>query len=427
MDKYSKKIIKFINNNNFKINTINIKNHNIISTILDICKNNLNNNIIPVKNTKIIKKLHEKQEYPQLYYFFKEYKPDIIKTFRDFVIYYSLNQHLIDKTLIEQDIQNNNILFTLFNNIYYPNNDRYEIVNIFYNNFQSIDVIQELETNDLICIEINLEKIKLKIYYYDIYNIDKYIKNIINIIYIIDNIAIKYDISINNYELFIFLGKNKKYLFNKKKIITPMNINSGATLMSSYVCLWRKEEYEKVLIHELLHYIGIDYHLFQNHELNNTIKEIFNIDGINNMNESYNEFVAAIINMCYKSCKYNIDINFIYDIEIKFLIFQTNKIIRFFNGTNANDLYNIQISQTSSALSYIIFKTILFLNIVEILNLIEYTKIKLNTYDKIKLYQNLILKLIIEKKYLDILNNNFNIISSTEKKFIDKTLRMSVI
>lgn len=426
MNKYSKKIIKFINKNNFKIDNI-IINNIFISKVLDICKNKINKHTLSNITQTIIKKIHNKNNYPQLYFFYKEYKPESIKTFKDFVNFYSLNQHTFNKNLIKEEISNNKYLLDIFNNIYYPNNERSEIVEIFYNNFQSIDIIQELESNDLNYLKINLDKINLKIYYYDILNINDYINNIINIIYIIDNIAINYDILINNYELFIFLGKNKKYLFNNKKIITPMNINSGSTLISTYVCLWREEEYEKVLIHELLHYIGIDYHLFNNDELNKKIKNIFNIDGINHINESYNESVAAIINMCYKSCKYNININEIYDIEMKFLIFQTNKIIKFFNGNNANDLYNIKISQTSSALSYIIFKTIIFLNINNILDLIEYVKIKLNTIDKIKLYENLLLELLYNKNFIDILNFNFNIKFENNEKFINRTIRMSVI
>jgi len=221
------------------------------------------------------------------------------------------------------------------------------------------------------------------------------------------------------------IEKNKKYLFNNTKIITPMNINSGSTLFSSYVCLWRLEEYEKVLIHELLHYIGIDHQLFTDISLNNKINMIFKIVGKNHINESYNECVASIINMCWKSIKYNININKIYDLETKFLIFQTNKIIKFFDGNKAEDLFNINIIQTTSALSYIIIKTILFINITEILHLINYIKIKFNN-NNIILYQNLLLDLLQKKNYIQILNNNFNV-SIDKNKFIGKTMRMSVL
>ena len=430
MNKYSNKIIKFINKNNFKINNVDIINYKFIIDIKNICNEIFNINIFPMINLhkiNYIKKLHSKNNFPQLYYFFKEYKPSIINTFPDFVSYYALNQHNINTTIIEREIIGNDKLIDLFNNIYHPNNERSELVNIFYNNFQSIDIIQEIESHDLTHIEIKLQNIRLSIYYYNIQHINQYITDILRITLLINKIAKKFNILINDYDLIIFLGNNKKYLFNKKKIITPMNINSGATLFTSYVSLWRKEEYEKVLIHELLHYIGIDYHLFQNNDLNNKIKNIFNIDGINNINESYNESVASIINMCWKSTKYNLNINDIYQYEIKFLIFQTNKIIKFFNGKNALDLFNIKISQTSSALSYIIIKTIIFLNIIDIINFIESVEIRLNTFDKINLYETFLLNNLLEKKYIKIFADNFNITTNTKNKFIDKTMRMSVL
>ena len=107
------------------------------------------------------------------------------------------------------------------------------------------------------------------------------------------------------YNVILFLGNQKKYLFGNK--ITPMNMNSGSTIKDIYVSVWRKEEYEKVLIHELCHYISIDFDIFLNDKINKDINNIFNLEGINHVSESYNETVACIINMLYKSVKLNID------------------------------------------------------------------------------------------------------------------------
>lgn len=430
MNKYTKKIIDFINKNNFKIDLkkdkISLKKNLFISKILDICKE-INMIELPKFNINIknIKKLHSINEYPQLYYFFKKYNPNIT-SFKDFISYYSLNQHQIIIHDLQENIRNDPELSEIYNIIYNSNDDRSELVNIFYNNFQSIDIIQEIETHDLKHIELRINNIRISLYYYDDkLDIKDIIDNIIRITLLIDKIAKIYNIYVPDYDIIIFLGKNKKYLFNKKQIITPMNINSGATLISSYVSLWRFEEYEKVLIHELLHYIGIDYHLFNNNDLNTKIQQIFKINGVNHINESYNECVAAIINMCWKSIKYNIDIDNIYDIETKFLIFQTNKIINFFNGNKAEDIFNIEISQTTSALSYIILKTILFLNINNILDLIEKVQIKLHVVESINLYETLLLSLLEKKDYIRILNDNFNI-KADKKNFVGKTMRMSV-
>lgn len=426
MNKYTKKIIDFINKNNFKIDKISLRNNLFISKIIDICKE-INNTDLPRFNINVknIVKLHSINEYPQLYYFFKKYNPNIT-SFKEFVSYYSLNQHQINIHDLLEKIQNDAELYDMYNLIYNSHNDRSELVNIFYNNFQSIDIIQEIESHDLKHIELKINNIRISLYYYDDkMDIKEIIDNIIKITLLIDKIAKVYNIYVSDYDIIIFLGKNKKYLFNKKQIITPMNINSGATLISSYVSLWRLEEYEKVLIHELLHYIGIDYHLFNNQDLNDKIQKIFKIDGVNHINESYNECVAAIINMCWKSIKYNIDIDDIYDIETKFLIFQTNKIITFFDGNKGEDIFNIEITQTTSALSYIIIKMILFLNINSILELIEKIKIKLIINENINLYETLLLNILQKKDYVKILNDNFNIMAD-RKKFLGKTMRMSV-
>jgi hypothetical protein len=203
-------------------------------------------------------------------------------------------------------------------------------------------------------------------------------------------------------------------------------MNSGSSLKETFVLLWRNEEYEKVLIHELCHYIGIDHRIFTNDTIQD-VNNYFNIDGINHINESYNETIASIINMCWKSYKLNMNLNDIYFIETKFLILQTIKIIKFFGGNNYDDLFKITIIQNTSGISYIILKMILFYNINTFMNLINKLNIKCDSDDKINIY-----KIYLENKIQDkinikkIINENFNkyIIGN---KFINKTLRMSVI
>ena len=162
MNKYTKKIIDFINKNNFKIDfkkdKISLKKNLFISKILDICKE-INMIELPKFdiNIKNIDKLHSINEYPQLYYFFKKYNPNIT-SFKDFISYYSLNQHQINIHDLQENIRNDPELSEMYNIIYNSNNDRSELVNIFYNNFQSIDIIQEIETHDLKHIELRINK-----------------------------------------------------------------------------------------------------------------------------------------------------------------------------------------------------------------------------------------------------------------------------
>jgi hypothetical protein len=453
LDRYSlylTRYMKKINNINTKINT----NNELIKKLLKISSYINNDKInLPNYNIAYIKKLHDKKEHPEYYKLFKKKFPNI-RTFKDFILYFVKNQHNIDFTDFNQNLSDN----LLHNNLL--NDDRKELINIFYHKFISIDIIQELESNDLKHIVIQDKHYKISLYYYDLNDNDIKIQiiKIIKIINLIREINKTYKISnIDFYNIIIFLSNRKKYIFNKTKILSPMNINSGSTLIGEHVSVWRKEELEKVLIHELLHYISVDHNLFINNNKFDDINNIFNITDMNDnksdnrINESYNETVACIINMCWKSVTLNINLQEIYQTEMKFLLFQTSKIIKFFkyleydnisnnnlsiksiksinsiNSINAEDLFKININQTTSVISYIIIKMMLFYNIDIIMNFINKINIKIHidNEDEIDEYQKLLNKIIQSKNYM----NDLDIIIKIKFKtrFLNKTLRMSVI
>lgn len=429
LDKYSSYLYRYMKkiNNNLKLK-INIE-HTIIYNLLNISKTIYNDKIIiPQYQIKYIKKIHDKNDYPLYYELFKQKYPEII-TFKDFINFYTKNQH--DCNLYEI---NNILINQLTNQDKLINQDRYEIYHNFYNNFLSIDIIQEIESHDLKNIVIQNNYYKISLYYYNIddNNIKYKLETIIKIINLIRAINKYYNINkYDFYNVIIFLSNRKKYLFDKTKLISPMNINSGATISLQCVTVWRKEELEKVLIHELLHYIQLDHELFQNNHLCNDINNMFNIFELtdnkineNRINESYNESVAAIINMCWKSIKYNLTVQDIYETEMKFLLYQTSKIIKYFNGNNGEDLFNININQTSSFLSYIILKMILFYNINDLLNFMIIIDLKMKV-ENIKEYND-ILKLMINKKdYIKDIDNILKLKFNT--RFLNKTVRMSVL
>jgi len=430
MEKYSKKIINFIDNINQNQLNLNINNPFILN-IIEIIKS-INKIKIPPYKTKNIKKIINDNK-PLLYNLYQACFPSDITNLSDFIKYYTINQ--LNPFEIKQYLSNDDMK-NLYYKIYEENDDRIEIKKIFYdNNFVSIDVLSELESNDLKHIFIDTDDYLLSLYYYNIDNIDEYINNIIHIIKIIKNINDKYRISdVKKYNIIIFLGNQKKYLF--ADMITQMNMNSGSSLLGEYITLWRKEEYEKVLIHELCHYIGIDHSIFTNDNIRQ-INNYFHINGVNHINESYNESIAAIINMCWKCFKlnnlYNFKINLqsIFNYELKFLLFQTAKYIDFFNGNCGDDLFNINILQNTSGLSYIVLKMILFYNINDFINLINDFNIKCDTTNKINKFKNFLLDKINNKSYIEYINQYVgtvkNIKITNKHKFIYKTFRMSVI
>ena len=57
----------------------------------------------------------------------------------------------------------------------------------------------------------------------------------------------------NYYYLEFFLTSKKKFINFNLDSLDPDNINSGATLPGSFIYIFRKEEFVKVLFHELVH------------------------------------------------------------------------------------------------------------------------------------------------------------------------------
>jgi hypothetical protein len=415
MDKYSKKIIKFISTN--KINLQNnlenkLQDNELINIIIKkVKKVNKKHFIIPPLKIDKIFKLRNINDDSLLYKFFKEYESNI-KTKEDFIKYYCFNQHQLNIQEIKNDIKQDNNkdkLLNLFKNIYERTDNRKELSKIFYNNtFVSLDIIDEIECNDLYHIQINDLFYNISLYYYDnVDYIDEYILKIIKIIYLIKEINDHFEpLNNNKYNVIMFLGNQKKLFMSDR--ITPISMNSGSSIATIYASVWRKEEFEKVLIHELLHFIEGDFyhHIDGYHKLDNDILKIFNIDGLNNPNEAYNETLAGIINMCYKSEQLKVDINKIYNIEMRFLYLQSAKLIKYFDGSYTEDLLNkkIIIKQTTSALSYLFLKMILFHNINDTLEFIMNIDLKCNVKEKVNKFNNFLINKINDKSYVNNVN-----------------------
>ena len=186
MDKYSLKIKNITDK--LLIKNIQINKTKFINKLYQTIQNTYSSDInIPKYTIKNLKKIHTINDESLLFKFYKLYKPNEIKSLSDFIRFY-IENNLIDIDKIKNDILKNDELTKLFNEIYFDKDERLEIKDIFYNNiFVSIDILQELESFDLKFIQIEDTYFRLNLYYYDIKNIDEYIRNIINIINIIKN------------------------------------------------------------------------------------------------------------------------------------------------------------------------------------------------------------------------------------------------
>lgn len=167
------------------------------------------------------------------------------------------------------------------------------------------------------------------------------------------------------FKVILLLSPAKK-LINTHKILTAENANSGFTFPSrNEIYIFREEEYPKVLLHELIHHIELVDN--QNYKESNkmALRRHFNItdDTILILNETIVEMWALILHLLFISREYNLDFKELFDIESKYSLFKTYQILKLretYKNKKWCDRCNIY--------SYIVFKTIILMNIHEFLN-----------------------------------------------------------
>jgi len=187
-----------------------------------------------------------------------------------------------------------------------------------------------------------------------------------------EQIAKHYNQSTPPVDLVIIYSNQKKLINKNTKVLCADNINSGSTYPGRTITCWRKEEFYKVLIHELFHFYKFDFHYNQPSydRLYNNI-DIGTVEGVDRINESYTESNAIILHCLYKAILENTNYKNVIKTfkkclmtEINFMILQVAKIINLFNGNNIDDLFNnnIVLRQNTNVRSYFIIKFLLLLN-----------------------------------------------------------------
>lgn len=180
------------------------------------------------------------------------------------------------------------------------------------------------------------------------------------------------------------ITKNIELTANEKEILTkflgPKNINTGYTVLdNNNITIYRKEELHKIVIHELIHALGIDngldndkkfkcifkvhlkYYAFcpQNiscgYDINDNNKkcnldDYINENSVLRLNEGYTDTIADILNSLFYAIdlgqknKWNFDqiLNKHAELlkaEISFAVFQVAKLLLYFNFNDYRDLF----------------------------------------------------------------------------------------
>lgn len=463
MAKYTEKIKCFLEQHKNIFNTDSLFNEericrsDAINNILTATKNAYSRqpNIQIVSSWKL-QKLHN-GKYPILYTLFKHLQQhNIIKKthsnietpdfndFSDFYYWYDKNVKNIDMRKL-RDIKNIilNETIDIYELIYNPkDNKRKHLHNSLYNNFFiSLDIQCDIETSNLDVTNYSIDdKHHVHIYIPDnVKNKEKPNINIIAfIINVISNLSNMYDGRNRDtvVDLTVIFSGQKKLVNGNKDYLSAENINSGSTYPGRSIVCWRKEEFYKVLIHELIHYYRFDF--WKGMSNYNILSQMINVgrtDGDDHINESYTESLAIIIMSIIMSCRFNNDTcrdivsHFVSNMkmEINYLLFQLSKFIKFYGGDTFDDYisHNIVFNQTTSVRSYFVIKLFLLTNLHELLELMDESIFLDN--ERLVLFGALInhsKNVFIDKQYDVAINKLMTIEKNT--KWIHKTSRMSV-
>ena len=188
--------------------------------------------------------------------------------------------------------------------------------------------------------------------------------------------------TIESLDIYLYLTEVEKQM-PKNPVITlgSNNCNSAVTFACASkgkLLIYRKEEWKKVLIHELFHSLCLDFAGSNYETLRKNIKNIFNVQSDFEISESYTEYWATIINSCFISYSLldNYDdvenfllfTDFCIQLERIFSLYQMIKILGYMslnykylykNDEISRGLRKVLYKEDTNVLCYYIIKTIL--------------------------------------------------------------------
>ena len=245
----------------------------------------------------------------------------------------------------------------------------------------------------------------------------------------------------------IWLTNHKKIIDTKIDCLGIKNINSGYTTLNNFnkngnIFVFRKEEVEKVFIHELIHALNFDFREYPK-EFKNELYNIFsipkyNIHKINNLllGEAYVETWACIINCILVSYLTNENFNELFKEEVKFSIFQFAKVLNFFNFSCLEGCENSFINQEktkfkqrTAVFSYYIIKCMLLYNFEDFLEMCIEGNDNLMIFKEINFpkLHNIILKSIEDPVFKNNINTTIQFIKKNKKNSFEyNTMRMTI-
>lgn len=432
-NKYTIKLINFLNDN-FRsyYDLIDCENNKIISLIRDTY-NKASVDEISLKKSEKIKKIHEYNDKPLIYLIMvkllndgllnKTHKP-VTTNFKKFVDWYRENHSLLDlKRYLRGDKKYN----TYYGLLYNPPANRKELHSLLYDNmFVSLDVLHHAES----------ENLNYSLYENDNTEVHLYVPENdenpdINVILKIFSFFRALTNDKDKFiKLVVFYGNQKKYLPMNSSVICPDNVNSGATMKGVIITIWRREEFYKVLIHELVHYFDLDFYVTDSiyKKLDKYTQDNVTIKGIDRVNESYAEILAVTIHSVIYSVIMNISVDKILSTEMLYSCLQFAKIFNFFGYDDCNmENKRINVHQTTSVWSYYIIKCMFLLNYDKILKFWEENGFSiLNDFNSENNYEKTYKSIYLNSSHINKINGIIKSIKDNKSGFAANTMRMTL-
>lgn len=256
-------------------------------------------------------------------------------------------------------------------------NDKIDIIKFIPNRIK--EILKNTTVNK--CINVQNKEFPINIRIFFTKEIKNFSENKINFIAKICSYMYNYKLTNNrkyNEEINIYLVPSSfKKKFPDKCSFDVENINSGVTVTNlednnlSYILLWRTEEMIKVLIHELIHFLKLDFSVvtrqrntkkYDNIIISSLNKNLKNYK-INDLllNESLTETMAIFFHSVFLSLHINVKnhiklISKILNLELYFSLIQCSKIIKKINSNNYCE-------EKTSLSSYFFIKTLFLLSL----------------------------------------------------------------
>jgi hypothetical protein len=306
--------------------------------------------------------------------------------------------------------------------------------------FTPFDVIEYLGSSKLIKYTLTLEylntNVKLKIVTKQPIK-NSMLERIIKNIFLMVSIK-KQKTNIDDFTIVLIMTLFKKTFPKEYKILGPREINSGLCIFNTRkIIIFRKEEFEKLLIHELCHLLDLDLSVVNIQNINQYVN--INPDFELRINESITEILALIIHSILVSINLSKKKNYklattLLNYEINFNLIQIAKILNHFDFKNSQSFFKKydgenKFKQTTSVLSYFIIKTACLFNKEELNKFLNNNFIIFNYKNKqvaIDEYKTLVINSLNNTDFHNIINKLMNNIVTKNKMFLE-TLKMTCI